>query len=188
MRLTPIILGLAIAGCDRSPDGSSSLVGASAVTSAEELHKETLIITRSGEEDWNDLLNVEVLPSDQIIVSHYRGRGDSQRTVARETLRMRAADVEKVRQMLWRLRPDPGAPATKTIPVGCDYVYDAGSEWGVAYYHPDRPAELILFGLPAAASCTPSAYANALAVITTSMGSLPRSRVIEQFPSGPTAL
>jgi hypothetical protein len=186
MRSMFVLAVLALVSCDRSPEPSLSLVGARAVTSAEELHKETLIITRSGGTDWGDLLNVEILPSDQIVVSHYRG-GDQQTPIARENLRMPAADAEKVRRMLRRLRPDSDAPASKTVPLGCDYVYDAGFEWGVAYYHPDRPADLRLFGLPAAGSCNPSAYAEAMGVITTSMRSLPRSRVIEQFPSGRTA-
>ena len=87
-----------------------------------------------------------------------------------------------MRRMLWRLRPDDGAPAQKTVPIGCEYVYDAGFDWAVAFAREDKPANFLQFSLPYPRYCKTPAYAEARALITVVVGALPHSNVIEQFP------
>src|SRR4051794_14544489 len=105
MRLGMSFLAIALLGCQRASEMPTSLVGATIRPSSAELHKETLIIARMGGDNWNDLLNVEIWPSNRVVAAHYRGQ-DRSTPVAHEDLPMREADIERVRQMLWRLRPD----------------------------------------------------------------------------------
>src|SRR3954453_16720523 len=105
MRLGMSLLAIALLNCQRASETPTSLVGATIQPSAAELDKETIIIARMGGENWNDLLTIEIWPSNRVVAAHYRGQ-DMSTPVAREVLPMREADIERVRQMLWRLRPD----------------------------------------------------------------------------------
>ena len=183
MRLGPLILAATLLGCQRSSPQQPSLVGASKLPTSMELHKETLIIARMGGQDWKDQLNIEIWPSDRIVVAHYDEQ-DRNTPVAHEDLQMPAADVERIRQMLWRLRPDDGAPAQKTVPIGCTFIYDAGFDWAVAYVRSDRPASLLQFTLPDPKDCKSSAYSEAEKIIGAALRALPHSKVLEQFEAG----
>jgi hypothetical protein len=183
MRWGILFIAIALIGCQRSSQPQTSLVGATKLPSAPELNKETLIIARMGGENWEDVLNIEIWPSDRIVAAHYQGQ-DRTTPIAREDLRMPTADIERVRRILWRLRPDEGAPAQRTVPVGCPYIYDAGFDWAVAYVRPDRPASLLQFTLPNPEDCKSSAYSEAKKIIGTAMRALPPSKVVEQFPAG----
>lgn len=176
------LLGIALTSCHRSSE-VPSLVGAKNLPSCAELHKETLFIAREGGANWKELLNIEIWPSNRVIAAHYRGQ-DQTTPIARENLRMSATDIERVRRMLWRLRPDDGAPAQKTVPVGCTYIYDTGYEWSVGYVRQDQPTKLLQFSLPSPDQCESAAYAEAQKVVAAAMRALPASRVIEQFPTG----
>jgi len=167
-------------GCHRASEEPKTLVGATKLPSSAELHKETIVIARMGGEDAKDLLNIEVRPTNEVVVAHYRGHDKA--LVAQESLKVSVQDAERMRRMLWRLRPDDGAPAQKTVPIGCEYVYDAGFDWAVAFAREDKPANFLQFSLPYPRYCKTPAYAEARALITVVVGALPHSNVIEQFP------
>jgi hypothetical protein len=135
-----------------------------------------------GGPDAKDLLNVEIRPTNEVVTAHYRGPDKT--LVAQENLKVSAQEVERLRQMLWRLRPDDGAPAQKTVPVGCHYVYDAGFDWAVDYVREDRPARFLEFTLPYSGYCKTPAYAEARQLIDDVLAALPRSDVVQRFPPG----
>jgi hypothetical protein len=186
MRFTIVAMGglacLALGCCNRAPARLPSLVGATKLPAPADLHKEVIVLARVGGSDAKDLLNIEIRPNNQVIADHYRGRDKP--PVAHEDLHVSAQDVERLRRMLWRLRPDDGAPAEKAIPLGCHYVDDAGEEWQIGYARRDRPAHLELFELPYAEYCRSRAYIQARQLIADTINALPHSKVIEQFPSG----
>jgi hypothetical protein len=186
MRFEVVAIGasaaLAVAGCHRASEPPKSLVGATKLPSPADLQKETIIIARMGGKDANDQLNIEVRPTDQVVAAHYRGRDRA--LVAQESLHVSAQQAESLRRMLWRLRPDDGAPAQKTIPLGCHYVYDAGFDWAVAYLREDKPANFLEFTLPYPEYCNTPAYAEARELIGAVVGALPRSDVVQRFPPG----
>ena len=178
------VLQLAIlSGCNRTPERLTSLVGATKVPSPEELQKETIIIARVGGKGGKDLLNIELRPTDSVEAVHYRG-DDRTKPVAQVTLQVSASEAQRLRRMLWRLRPDDGAPAQKTVPVGCDYIYDASGDWSIAYVGNERPADLNQFTLPYAENCKSTAYDEAQRLIGQVLAALPRSALVEQFPPG----
>jgi len=183
-RWTSLICGaaLALTGCDRTAEPPKSLVGATRLPSSADLHKETIIIARKGGQDWNELLNIEIRPTNQVVAAHYHG--EDKTPVAQESLKVSVQDAEQMRRVLWRLRPDDGAPAEKTVPVGCRYVDDAGFDWGVMYWREDKPANFLEFSLPYPEFCKAPAYREARALITAVVGALPRSNVVERFPPG----
>ncbi|MGN6057896.1 MAG: hypothetical protein ACTHOI_04855 [Sphingomicrobium sp.] len=74
-----------------------------------------------------------------------------------------------------------GAPPQKTVPVGCDYVYDSGFDWAVVYVRADKAGTLLQFSLPSPKYCKASAYAKARGLITAVVGALPHSTVVERF-------
>jgi hypothetical protein len=135
-----------------------------------------------GGKDAEDLLNVAILPTNEVVAAHYRGPHKT--PITQENLKVSAQDVERLRQMLWRLRPDDGAPAEKTVPVGFPYVYDAGFDWAVTYMREDKPANFIEFTLPYSGYCKTPAYTEARQLIAGVLGALPRSNVVQQFPPG----
>jgi hypothetical protein len=184
MHWTSLICGAALAftGCHRTSEEPKTLVGATKLPSSADLHKETIIIARMGGKDAKDLLNIEVRPTNQVVAAHYGGHHKT--LVAQESLKVSVQDAEAMRRMLWRLRPDDGAPAQKTVPVGCHYIYDAGFDWAVVYVPDDKPANYLAFSLPYPEYCKAPAYMEARALITAIVGALPRSSVVERFPPG----
>lgn len=174
---------LALAGCNRADEPRTSLVGATKLPSPADLRKETIIVARMGGKDAEDLLNIEIQPTNKVVAAHYRGN-DRTTPVAEETSQVSASEAEYLRRMLWRLRPDDGAPTQKTIPIGCHYVYDAGWEWAVVYVREDRPADMLEFTLPYPEYCKTSAYSDAQQLIGKVLRALPRSDVVERFPPG----
>jgi hypothetical protein len=182
LKFGTIPVALLIACCNPSPLPSESLVGAQKLPSASDLQKETLIIARMGGEDGEELLNVKLRPDNTVLVEHSR-RGDD-RPLEQELLRPSAQAAEEVRHMLWRLRPEDSAPAQKTVPLGCSYVYDAGWDWSVVFWNPRKPAELPTFTLPYPEYCQPAAYKKARELIVDSLSALPSSEVVKHFPSG----
>jgi hypothetical protein len=171
---------LALTGCNRISQEPKSLVGATNLPSSDDLHKETIVIARMGGQDAKDLLNIEFRPTNQVVAAHYRGQDKT--LVAQESLKVSRQDAERLRRMLWRLRPDDGAPAQKTVPVGCYYVYDAGFDWAVAYVREDRPANYLQSSLPRAGECKAPEYAEARMLIATVVGALPPSNIVQRFP------
>jgi hypothetical protein len=186
MRFEVLAIGawaaFALAGCQRAAAPAKSLVGATKIPTSADLNKETIIIARMGGKDAEDTLNIEIRPTNQVVAAHYRGQ--DKRPVAQDNLSVSAGQAERLRQMLWRLRPDDGAPAQKTIPLGCNYVYDAGFDWAVAYVREDRPADLVQFTLPYPEYCRTAAYTEARELIGAVVGALPRSTVVQRFPTG----
>jgi hypothetical protein len=156
-----------------------SLVGATKLPSSAELRKETLIIARMGGKGADDLLNIEIRPTNEVIAAHYRSP-DKSKPIAQEKLNVSADEAERLRGLLWRLRPD----AAQTTPVGCDWVYDAGFDWAVVYVREDRPANMLTFTLPYPEYCKTRDYAEARELIEAVVKALPRSNVIQRFPPG----
>jgi hypothetical protein len=173
---------LALGSCNHEPKPLPSLVGATELPSSADLNKESIVLARVGGSDGKDLLNIEIQPTGQLIASHIRDR--DKLPVAEEELHLSRPEVERLRTMLWRLRPDDDAPAEKTIPLGCHWVYDAGEEWQLGYARRDRPANLVLFALPYPEYCRSPAYFEARDLIGEVMRALPPSKVIQQFPPG----
>ena len=182
--LAMAVLSLAASsGCNRTPERLTSLVGATKVPSPEELQKETIIMARVGGKGAKDLLNIELRPPDSVEAVHYLG-DDRTKPVAQVTLQVSASEVQRLRRMLWRLRPDDGAPAHKTVPMGCDYIDDASGDWSIAYVSNERPADLNQFTLPYAENCKSRAYGEAQRLIGQVLAALPRSALVKQFPPG----
>lgn len=176
------LAALALEGCDQESQPPRSLVGATKHVASADLHKETIIIARMGGQDAEDLLNIEIRPTNEVAAAHYRGH--DKRPIAQENLKVSAQDVERLRRMLWRLRPDDGAPIQKIVPVGCHYVYDAGFDWAVVYVREDAPANMLEFTLPYPEFCKAPAYTAARRLIGDVLGALPRSTVVQRFPPG----
>ncbi len=166
----------------RTAQQVQSLVGAKNLPSMADLHKETIALARMGGKDAKDTLTIEIRPTDEVVVSHSRGQDKA--PLAQETGHLSGVKAESIRRRLWRLRPDDGAPAQNTIPLGCHYVYDAGYDWAVAYVRKDKPANFAMFTLPYAEYCNTPAYAEARDLIRAVVAALPHSNVIQQFPSG----
>src|SRR5690349_7163264 len=87
---------LALAGCNRASEPTTSLVGATKLLSSKDLHKETIIIARRG---GTDVLYIEIRPTNEVVASSYR-RDDRTRPVAQETLQISPAQADRVRRML----------------------------------------------------------------------------------------
>jgi hypothetical protein len=177
------IFALGLGSCDRASHQPVSLVGATRLPSLADLRKETIVLAREGGTDGKEVLNIEILPGGEVVTARYR-RPDMKNPVAKEQLQLSSEDVGRLRLMLWRLRPDGAAPADKTIPLGCRYVFDAGSEWDVAYVREDRPDELIMFSLPHREYCKTPAYAEARELIGAFLKALPSADLVERFPAG----
>ena len=173
---------LALVGCHRASEPPKSLVGSKNLPTFADLRKETILLARMGGQDAGDTLNIEIRPTNQVVVLHTRGA--NRRLVAQENFSVSANQAERLRQMLWRLRPDKGAPAQKTIPLGCNYVHDAGFDWAVAYVREDQPKDLLEFTLPYPDYCKTAAYAEAQELITAVIAALPPSAVVQRFPAG----
>lgn len=174
---------MSLISCERrAVEPAQSLVGSKSLPSLADLHKETIALARMGGKDGKDTLTIEIRPTNEIVVSHFRGQDKT--PVAQETGHLSGQQGESIRRMLWRVRPDYGAPAQKTIPLGCHYVYDAGYDWAVAYVRGDKPANFVIFTLPYREYCQTAAYAQARDLIGAVLGALPRSNVIQGFPPG----
>jgi len=147
-----------------------------------------IVIARMGGRDANDLLNIELWPDNTVVAAHYRqaDRDYHQATLAREKLQASAQVVKRLRETFWRVRPEDHASAQNSVPLGCHYVYDAGFDWEVVFVRPDKPAgsQLLEFVLPYPEYCQSAAAAKARTLINDAIQALPRSNVIQQFPSG----
>lgn len=173
---------LTLAGCNPATE-STSLVGVSKPPSLAFLKTETIIIGRGAGRDGEDTLNIEIHPNDDVLISAYR-KGNRNVPAAKESLKLASGRSEGLRRMLWRLRPADRASAQNSIPIGCRYVYDAGSMWSVIFMHADDPENMAIFELPYPDYCKTPAYGEAKKLIEQVLGALPRSGVVRQFPAG----
>lgn len=173
---------LALACCNPSAE-TVSLVGAPKPPPLAYLERETIIIGRSAGSGGNDTLNIEVRPNNNILIAAYR-KGNLETPAAREELQLSSAMAEGLRRMLWRLRPEDGASAQNSVPIGCRYVYDAGSMWSVTFVRAGDPVDMVVFELPYPEYCKTPAYREAKQLIEQVLEALPRSEVVRRFPAG----
>lgn len=171
-----------VTGCKAAPEPISSLVGATKLPSPADLEKEVIVLARVGGNDGEDLLNIEIHPTGDLLVSHTRNRAE--RPIAEERLHLSPLQLQRLRTKLWRLRPDNGAPADKSVPVGCRWVYDVGEDWQLGFVREDRPEDLVIFALPYPQYCRSRAYVEARQLIAEVTRDLPASKVIQRFPPG----
>lgn len=172
----------ALLGCNPSTD-FASLVGSNRLPPLADLKKEAIILGRSGGKSGEYILNIEVRPNNNVLVKTYHENSMSA-PVAMERLQISPTKADGLRRILWRLRPGIKASDQNSVPIGCRYVYDAGSLWSVTFVRPDDLANLVVFQLPYPESCATPAYEEAKQLIQQVLGALPPSNVVRRFPAG----
>lgn len=179
-----------VTGCKPEPEPNSSLVGATELPAFADLEKETIVLARSHENDGNDLLSIELNPTGDLLVSHYRREGRplppdfEDRLIADERLRISPLQLQRLRNKLWRLRPDDGAGVNQSIPVGCHWVYDGGEDWQLFFFRKERPEDAVIASLPYPRQCSSRAYVEARQLLAEVTRNLPASEILARFLPG----
>jgi hypothetical protein len=183
------LLGMSFsASCQRSAiDASQSLVGARKLPSAQALRDETIYFKVPGGVVGRDTLSIEMRPDNVIAITHARQPADyskSETVVGKETFNVPGQSAERVRRLLWRVRPEPlKGIEYETLPSNCpNRPIDAGYQVAVSFITPEKRVGVFL--LPYQGDCSTDAAAAARAVILQTLKTFPRSKIAADFPWG----
>lgn len=175
----------ALTACQGTPEAGRSLVGGGKLPQKSALAEETIVI---GTGNAADVINVEIRPNNQVVVSHYRHPALAQ-PVSQERSTLSFAQGQRVRRMLWRLRPSDAAPSQTAVPIGCPLSWgglhtgSAAAQWSVAFRQRGQHGKILVFLLPPNRYCKTHAFADAQQVIRQVLQVLPISESVQRFPT-----
>jgi len=161
---------------------SESLVGAKDLPSAIELAAEEIQISRRAGAGQAHMLTYDLSTSNSLTVAHTVDQLGGTKTVSRATFRLTPEAANKVRSLLWRVRPERLTGIQDiTLPTGCTVVVDASPQANVVFA--DAKRRLGITSIPSEPNCeTPNAE-QARQLVARVLASLPGRNLAAQFPT-----
>jgi hypothetical protein len=174
---------LLMGACGRSPlAGPQSLVGAKSLPSARELSAEAVQINRRGGPREGHMLTYDLSPSNSLTVAHTVDELGGAKTLATATFHLTPEAANKLRTMLWRVRPErlTGIEGI-TLPTGCTIVIDASPQANVVFA--DAKQRLGISSIPREGDCDTPQARQARQLVSGVLASLPGRNLAAQFPN-----
>lgn len=187
MRKISLALALSLcASCDEPKVVPERLVSGSNLPVAGELTRETILIEQGfgGEGYGVHRLTYRVTPDDQLAIAY--GLVTQGQPVAKENFGLQSDEADRIREILWRLRPQVLTPdwvdEWSARPLGCKMQgpHDQG-EVVVAYISGKNDDEGASFELPTVQSCDTPAARQARQLLQQVFSSFPNSEIVTEF-------
>lgn len=184
-KLGPVLTAFLCASCHGPAVVPNRLVAGTDLPAVAQLRRERIVIEQGFGGDGYGVhrLTYELATDNQLSIAY--GLAGNPRPVVQNNFRLPAAEANRVRQLLWRLRPQELAREWvgewPVRPIGCERrsAHDLG-EVVVAFSgtNDDKGA---LFALPTTRSCDTSSARQARRVLKEVVASLPASEIVAEF-------
>lgn len=186
MRSISLALALLCTSCDKAAVAPARLVPGDNLPASRVLTRETILIEQGFGGDGYGVhrLRYQLTPDDQLAIEY--GLITQLRPVVKNNFRLQSNEADRIRKMLWRLRPQAMTSdwmAEWAIrPIGCEIQgpHDQG-DVVVAYISGDNGEEGAAFELPTVHSCDTPAAMQARQVLQQLFSSFPESPIVTEF-------